>query len=91
MLLTLFGLVPGLPMLPFWIMAAATGATGYGLAICAEVTQEFADIDLKGARVVVHREALSNLHRRGAVVHTDEDDLHSRIPTPTTAKTRPRP
>jgi glutamate dehydrogenase/leucine dehydrogenase len=29
------------------------GATGYGLAICAEVAQEFCDIDLKGASVVV--------------------------------------
>ena len=29
------------------------GATGYGLAICAEVAQEFADIELEGARVVV--------------------------------------
>lgn len=29
------------------------GATGYGLAVCAEVAQEFADIDLQGARVVV--------------------------------------
>ena len=30
-LLTLFGLVPGLPMVPFFFMAAVTGATGYGL------------------------------------------------------------
>ncbi len=29
------------------------GATGYGLAICAEVAQEFAGIELEGARVVV--------------------------------------
>lgn len=29
------------------------GATGYGLAVCAEVTQEFADVRLEGARVVV--------------------------------------
>lgn len=29
------------------------GATGFGLAVCAEVAQEFADLDLKGARVVV--------------------------------------
>jgi len=29
------------------------GATGYGLAICAEVAQEFAGIKLAGARVVV--------------------------------------
>jgi type III secretion protein V len=30
-LLLLFGLVPGLPLLPFFLMAALTGATGYGL------------------------------------------------------------
>ncbi|MEE8525010.1 MAG: Glu/Leu/Phe/Val dehydrogenase [Thermoanaerobaculia bacterium] len=29
------------------------GATGYGLAICAEVAQEFAGIEIEGARVVV--------------------------------------
>ena len=29
------------------------GATGYGLAVCAEVAQEFAGISLDGARVVV--------------------------------------
>lgn len=29
------------------------GATGYGLAVCAEVTQEFAGFDLKGSKVVV--------------------------------------
>ena len=27
------------------------GATGYGLAICGEVAQEFCDLDLRGARV----------------------------------------
>ena len=29
------------------------GATGYGLAVCAEVAQEFCDLSLDGARVVV--------------------------------------
>lgn len=29
------------------------GATGYGLAVCAEVAQEFCDIRLEGARIVV--------------------------------------
>ncbi len=29
------------------------GATGFGLAICAEVAQEFAEMELEGARVVV--------------------------------------
>ena len=29
------------------------GATGYGLAVCADAAQEFAEIELKGARVVV--------------------------------------
>ncbi len=29
------------------------GATGYGLAVCAEVAQDYADIKLEGARVIV--------------------------------------
>lgn len=50
------------------------GATGYGLAICAEVAQEFAEIDLKGARVVVQgfgnvgSHAARYLQDRGAVL-----------------------
>lgn len=50
------------------------GATGYGLAICAEVAQEFADIDLKGSRVVVQgygnvgSHVARYLEERGAVL-----------------------
>lgn len=48
------------------------GATGYGLAICADVAQEFAGIDLDGARVAVQgfgsvgQHAASFLADRGA-------------------------
>jgi glutamate dehydrogenase (NAD(P)+) len=50
------------------------GATGFGLAICAEVAQEFADVRLEGARVVVQgfgsvgRHAARFLRERGAVL-----------------------
>ena len=55
------------------------GATGFGLAICAEVTQEFADVDLKGARVVVQgfgnvgSHAARYLQERGAVLVAASD------------------
>ena len=50
------------------------GATGYGLAVAAEVAQEFAEIDLKGARVVVQgfgnvgSHAARYLEERGAIL-----------------------
>ncbi len=50
------------------------GATGYGLAICAEVAQEFCDVELKGARVVVQgygnvgTHVANFLEERGAVL-----------------------
>lgn len=50
------------------------GATGYGLAVCAEVAQEFADVKLDGARVVVQgfgnvgSHAARYLQERGAVL-----------------------
>lgn len=50
------------------------GATGYGLAVCAEVAQEFADFDLKGARVVIQgygnvgTHAARYLEERGAIL-----------------------
>ncbi|MEM6792711.1 MAG: Glu/Leu/Phe/Val dehydrogenase [Acidobacteriota bacterium] len=50
------------------------GATGYGLAVCAEVTQEFADFKLEGARIVVQgfgnvgSHAARYLQERGAVL-----------------------
>lgn len=50
------------------------GATGYGLAICAEVAQEFTDMKLDGARVVVQgfgnvgSHAARYLQERGAVL-----------------------
>ena len=50
------------------------GATGYGLAVCAEVTEEFADFKLEGARVVVQgfgnvgSHAARYLQERGAVL-----------------------
>ena len=50
------------------------GATGYGLAVCAEVAQEFTEIDLQGARVVVQgfgnvgTHVARYLEERGAVL-----------------------
>jgi glutamate dehydrogenase (NAD(P)+) len=50
------------------------GATGYGLAICAEVAQEYCDVDLNGARVVVQgfgnvgTHAAKFLAERGAIL-----------------------
>ena len=50
------------------------GATGYGLAVCAEVAQEFADVELKGARVVVQgfgnvgSHAARYLEERGSIL-----------------------
>lgn len=55
------------------------GATGFGLAICAEVAQEFADIDLKGARVVIQgfgnvgTHAARYLEERGAILVAASD------------------
>ncbi|MCG8456648.1 MAG: Glu/Leu/Phe/Val dehydrogenase [Holophagales bacterium] len=50
------------------------GATGYGLAVCAEVAQDFIDIELTGARVVVQgfgnvgSHAARYLQERGAIL-----------------------
>ncbi len=50
------------------------GATGYGLAVCAEVAQEFAGFSLEGARVVVQgfgnvgSHAARYLQERGALL-----------------------
>lgn len=55
------------------------GATGYGLAICAEVAQEYAGIELKGARVVVQgfgnvgSHTARYLGKRGAVLVAASD------------------
>ena len=57
------------------------GATGYGLAVCGEIAQEFCDLDLKGARVSmqgfgnVGQHASRYLVERGAIltVATDID------------------
>ncbi len=57
------------------------GATGYGLAVCGEIAQEFCDLDLKGARVSmqgfgnVGQHAARYLVERGSIltVATDID------------------
>jgi glutamate dehydrogenase/leucine dehydrogenase len=63
------------------------GATGYGLAICAEVAQEFAGVDLQGATVSVQgfgnvgSHAARYLKERGAVL-TAASDLDGTIHDP---------
>lgn len=47
------GRAVGLPRVLGGIPLDTIGATGFGLAVCAEVAQEFASIHLEGARVVV--------------------------------------
>jgi glutamate dehydrogenase (NAD(P)+) len=47
------GRVVGLPRVLGGIPLDAIGATGFGLAVCAEVAQEFAGIRVHGARMVV--------------------------------------
>jgi len=55
------------------------GATGFGCAICAEVVQEFAEFDLKGARVSIQgfgnvgQHAARFLVERGAILVTATD------------------
>jgi len=55
------------------------GATGFGLAICAEVAQDFCDLDLRGARVVVQgfgnvgSHAARYLSERGAILVAAND------------------
>lgn len=55
------------------------GATGFGIAACAEVAQEFCDLDLRGARVAVQgfgavgRHAARFLGERGAVLVAASD------------------
>jgi glutamate dehydrogenase/leucine dehydrogenase len=64
------------------------GATGFGLAICAEVAQEFADVQLDGARVVVQgfgnvgSHAARYLEERGAVL-VAASDLDGTVYDPT--------
>ncbi len=55
------------------------GATGFGLAVCAEVAQEFAELELEGARVVVQgfgnvgSHVARYLEKRGAVLVAASD------------------
>ena len=57
------------------------GATGYGLAVCAETAQEFVDVDLKGARVTIQGFGNVGQHaarylvnpKRGAIVIAASD------------------
>lgn len=63
------------------------GATGFGLAICAEVAQEFSDLKLEGARVSVQgfgnvgQHAARFLGQRGAVL-TVATDLDGTVHNP---------
>lgn len=68
------GRAVGLPRVVGGIPLDEIGATGFGLAVCAEVAQEFAGISLSGARIVVQgfgavgRHAARFLAERGAVL-----------------------
>ena len=68
------GRAVGLPRVLGGIPLDTIGATGFGLAVCAEVAQEFAGISLKGARIAVQgfgavgRHAARFLAQRGAVL-----------------------
>jgi glutamate dehydrogenase (NAD(P)+) len=64
----------GLPREVGGIPLDEIGATGFGLRIAAEVAQEFCDLELRGARLVVQgfgavgRHAARFLSRRGAIL-----------------------
>jgi glutamate dehydrogenase/leucine dehydrogenase len=66
------GRAVGLPRVLGGIPLDSIGATGYGLAQCAEVAAEFCDVDLQGARLAVEgygnvgRHAARYLVKRGA-------------------------
>jgi len=68
------GRAVGLPRVVGGIPLDTIGATGFGLAVCAGVAQEFAGIHLEGARLVVQgfgavgRHAARFLAERGAVL-----------------------
>ncbi len=73
------GRAVGLPRVLGGIPLDEIGATGFGLAVCAEVAQEFAGIELRGARVAVQgfgavgRHAARFLAERGAVLVAASD------------------
>ncbi len=68
------GRAVGLPAVMGGIPLDTIGATGFGLAVCAEVAQEFCDLRLRGARVAVQgfgavgRHAARFLAERGAIL-----------------------
>ncbi|MBI4218902.1 MAG: Glu/Leu/Phe/Val dehydrogenase [Chloroflexi bacterium] len=68
------GRAVGLPRVLGGIPLDTIGATGFGLAVCADVAQEFADVSVKGARVAIQgfgavgRHAARFLEERGAKV-----------------------
>lgn len=68
------GRAVGIPAVLGGIPLDTIGATGFGLAVCAEVAQEFAEVRLRGARVAIQgfgavgRHAARFLQERGAVI-----------------------
>lgn len=68
------GRAVGLPVVLGGIPLDTIGATGFGLAVCAEVAQEFANIAIKGSRIVVQgfgavgRHAARFLAERGGIL-----------------------
>jgi len=73
------GRAVGLPPVIGGIPLDTIGATGFGLAICAEVAQDYAGIALRGARVAVQgfgavgRHAARFLTERGAILAAAAD------------------
>jgi glutamate dehydrogenase (NAD(P)+) len=68
------GRAVGIPSVLGGIPLDTIGATGFGLAVCAEVAQDFAEIRLEGARVAIQgfgavgRHAARFLQERGALI-----------------------
>ncbi|MCB9642790.1 MAG: Glu/Leu/Phe/Val dehydrogenase [Myxococcales bacterium] len=77
----------GLPLVVGGIPLDVIGATGFGLAIAGEVAQEYAEIDLKGARVAIQgfgavgQHAAHFLAERGAIL-VGASDVNGAITNP---------
>jgi glutamate dehydrogenase (NAD(P)+) len=81
------GRAVGLPAVIGGIPLDEIGATGFGLAVAAEIAQEYCDVDLQGARVAVQgfgavgQHACRFLAHRGAVVVAASDSASTVVNT----------